>query len=59
MPNNNIAIAKLTWVAEYNREIADACDKVISMLKQHPELDEYMVKAFGIQPPLPKDVPMG
>ena len=48
--SNSIVIEKLAWVADVNRKSADSCDKIISLLKEHPELDEHFVRVFGVTP---------
>ncbi len=50
MPDNSVVIEKLAWVADVNRKSADSCDKIISLLKEHPELDEHFVRVFGVTP---------
>lgn len=40
---------RIATVARNNREMADACDRVLEVLKQHPEADVDFAKIFGIQ----------
>lgn len=46
-----IAREKLAFVIAHNRNIADACERVLNHINDHPEIDKDLVKVFQIQPP--------
>ena len=52
-----ICLEKLKYVADKQRESADNCDKIISLLLEHPEIDDAMVAVFGVQPRPPVEGP--
>ena len=53
-----VCLEKLKYVADKQREAADNCDKIISLLLEHPEIDDAMVAVFGVQPRPPADPPI-
>ena len=43
-----IVVPRLKFIAQRNREIADSCEKIITLLEEHPELDADFCNAFGL-----------